>query len=57
MVILKRIAQDLNRAEIHGGRSQFPSEGNLLRFCHPRRYLVEYGWISREKDRSAYWLN
>ena len=58
VVILKRIAQ-----EFEPGRRYTEGEVNALLkeiyfdFATLRRYLVEYGWISREKDCSAYWLN
>ena len=57
VVILKRIAQ-----EFEPGRRYTEGEVNSLLkeiyfdFATLRRYLVEYGWISREKDCSAYWL-
>ena len=58
VVILKRIVQ-----EFEPGRRYTEGEVNALLkeiyfdFATLRRYLVEYGWISREKDCSAYWLN
>lgn len=57
IVILKRIAQ-----EFQPGRRYSELEVNQILsgiyedFATLRRYLVEYGWLDRERDCSAYWL-
>lgn len=57
IVILKRIAQ-----EFQPGRQYSEQEVNEILssiyedFATLRRYLVEYGWLGRERDCSAYWL-